>query len=243
MNEVAPTGVLRIGINLGNPVIAQRAPAGGEPLGVGAALGRAFAKQLGLRYQFRTWETAGKMADAAQRDEWDIAFLAVDPARASDIDFTAPYVHIEGTCMVRQDSRAMSLADLDQPGNRIVVALKSAYDLFLSREVRQATLIREPDSDAAVDAFLSHQLEAVAGIRQPLEAAARAEPALRVLAQSFMTIRQAAGVPKGRTRAHRLLAQFIEDSKRDGLVARALVDSGVGPVTIAPPATDPDLSR
>jgi len=243
MNEVAPTGVLRIGINLGNPVIAQRSPAGGDPLGVGAALGRAFAKHLGLPCQFRTWETAGKMADAAQRNEWDIAFLAVDPARATEIDFTAPYVHIEGTCMVRQDSRAMSLADLDQPGNRIAVALKSAYDLFLTREVRHATLIREPESDAAIDAFLSRELEAVAGIRQPLEAAAHAQPALRVLAQGFMTIRQAAGVPKGRTEAHQLLAQFIEDSKRSGLVARALAESGVGPVTIAPPATAPDPGR
>ncbi|MFM7569124.1 MAG: transporter substrate-binding domain-containing protein [Betaproteobacteria bacterium] len=243
MNEVAPTGVLHIGINLGNPVIAQRSPEGDEPLGIGAALGRAFANQLGLPYRFRTWDTAGKMADAAQRHEWDIAFLAVDPARAADIDFTAPYVHIEGTCMVRQDSPAISIADLDQPGNQIAVALKSAYDLFLSRDVRHATLIREPDSDAAVDAFLSRRLEAVAGIRQPLEAAAQAQPGLRVLAQSFMTIRQAAGVPKGRTKARQLLAQFIEDSKRNGLVARALADSGVGPVTIAPPASDPALNH
>jgi probable AcnD-accessory protein PrpF len=234
--EIAPSGVLRVGINLGNPVIAQKDEAGGEPRGVGAALGRELARRLGLPVAFVTYDTAGKMADAVKAGAWDVAFLAVDPARATDIEFTAPYVHIEGTYLVRADSPHRKVADLDREGIRIAVGNKTAYDLYLSREIGHATLERADGSAAAIAKFLAEGLDAAAGVRQPLEKYAAERPGLRVLDESFMVIRQASGVPKGRPQAAQYLAAFIEEAKRSGFVAKALKESGQGDVTIAPAA-------
>ncbi len=218
--EFSPTGVLRVGINLGNPVIAQRDPAGGDPKGVGAALAGELARRLGLETRFTTYETAGKLADAVA--DWDLAFLAVDPARATQIDFSAAYVHIEGTYMVAQDSALKSVRDVDKAGVRIAVGLKTAYDLYLTREIRNATLVRAGSSKAAIEEFLAGKLDVVAGVRQPLETAATAHPGLRVMADSFMVIRQASGVPRGRKNAASYLAALNEEMKASGFVARAL---------------------
>jgi polar amino acid transport system substrate-binding protein len=234
--ELAPTGTLRVGINLGNPVIAQRDPAGGDPKGVGAALGREFARRVGVPLRFCTYETAGKLADAVKEGAWDLAFLAVDPVRAADIDFTAPYVHIEGTYLVREGSAFREVGELDREGQSIAVGLKTAYDLFLTREIRHAQLVREASSGAAIEAFVAQGLDAVAGVRQPLASYAAGHPGLRVLDGSFMVIKQASGVPRGRPAAAAAVTAFIEEAKRSGFVARALRESGVGEVTIAPPA-------
>jgi hypothetical protein len=233
---IAPSGVLRVGINLGNPVIAQKGADGGEPKGVGAALGRELARRLALPVAFVTYDTAGRMADAVKAGAWDVAFLAVDPARATDIEFSAPYVHIEGTYLVREDSPYRSVADLDREAVRIAVGNKTAYDLFLTREIRHASLERVDGSAAAIEHFVAAGLDAAAGVRQPLAAWAASHPGFRVLDESFMVIRQAAGVPRGRPDAAAYLAAFIEDVKRSGLVAQALRESGQGEVTIAPPA-------
>ncbi len=232
--EFAPTGVLRAGINLGNPVIAQRDPQAGDPRGVGPGLARELARRLGVPIRFVTFETAGKLADAAKEGAWDVAFLAIDPARAIDIEFTGAYVNIEGTYMVPAESPLREIGDFDRAGLRIAVGLKTAYDLYLTREVKRAELVRAASSAAAIDLFLKGGLDAVAGVRQPLAAAAAAHPNLRVLATSFMVIRQAAGVPKGRPAAARYLAEFIEEAKASGLVARALTESGVADVSVAP---------
>ncbi|HQY45969.1 MAG TPA: 2-methylaconitate cis-trans isomerase PrpF [Usitatibacteraceae bacterium] len=233
--EIAPAGVLRVGVNFGNPVIAQRA-ADGTPQGVGPALARELARRLGLPVEFVAFDTAGKMADAAKAGAWDVAFLAADPARATDIDFTAPYVLIEGTYLVRADSPYRGVADLDQAGRRIAVGLKTAYDLFLTREIRHAALERVDGSPAAIERFVTQGLDAAAGVRQPLAAYAAAHHGLRVLEESFMVIRQAAAVPKGRPGAAAVLAAFIEEAKASGFVRRSLEASGQGEVTIAPPA-------
>lgn len=232
--ELAPSGVLRVGINLGNPVIAQRGPAGGDPQGVGAALGRELARRAGVPVRFVTYETAGKMADAVKAGEWDVAFLAVDPGRAGDIGFSAPYVLIEGAYLAPVASRFRANADVDVEGVRLGVGLKTAYDLYLSREIRRATLVRFESSQAAVARYLAGEVDVVAGVRQPLAAAAKSNAGHRVLPESFMVIRQAAGVPKARTAALAYLAAFIDDAKAAGFVAKALAASGVADVTIAP---------
>ncbi len=232
--ELAPGGTLRAGINVGNPVIAQRDPAGGDPRGVGAALARELARRIGAKVQFVTYETAGKLADAARQRAWDLAFLAVDPERAADIEFSPPYVHIEGTYMVRADSPLRAIEDVDHMGVRVAVGVKSAYDLYLTRHMKQAQLVRAANTPASIQQFLDDNLEVVAGVRQPLESAARERGGLRVMDGNFMVIRQASGVPKGRLAAHRYLSEFIEDVKRSGFVARALAESGVIGVTIAP---------
>jgi polar amino acid transport system substrate-binding protein len=235
MKELAPAGTLRAGINLGNPVIAQAGAEGGEPRGVGPALARELAARLGLPLAFVTYETAGKLAEAVKQGAWDVAFLAIDPERAQDIAFTGAYVHIEGTYMVREASPLKRIEDVDRDGIRIAVGLKTAYDLFLTRHLEKAELVRSGSSRAAIAQFLAENLEAVAGVKQPLVAKAAETPGLRVMDGSFMTIRQAAAVPRGRDAAREYLARFVEEMKAGGFVARALKDSGVE-ASVAPPA-------
>lgn len=232
--ELAPSGTLRVGINLGNPVICQRDPGGGDPKGVGPALGRELARRAGVPVTFTTYETAGLMADAVKRDEWDVAFLAIDPARATDIGFTEAYVLIEGAYMVPEGSPIRANEEVDQPGRKIAVGLKTAYDLYLTREIKRAELVRSESSKAAVAQYLAGGIDVVAGVRQPLAAAAKANPGHRVLPDSFMVIRQASGVPKARTAALAYLAEFIVESKKSGFVERALRESGITDVTVAP---------
>lgn len=232
--ELAPSGTLRVGINLGNPVICQRDPAGGDPKGVGPALARELGRRAGVPVKIVTYETAGLMADAVKQDEWDVAFLAIDPARATDIGFTEAYVLIEGAYMVPEGSPIRSSADVDHPGKRIAVGLKTAYDLYLTREIKRAELVRSDSSKAAIAQYLAGGIDVVAGVRQPLAAAAKEHPGNRVLADSFMVIRQASGVPKGRAAALEYLAAFIVDAKKSGFVDNALKESGITDVTVAP---------
>lgn len=235
-SEFAPTGVLRAGINFGNPVIAQVDPAGGDPRGVGPELARALARRLAIPITYVPYDTAGKMADAVKQGAWDVAFLAVDPARASDIDFSAPYVQIEGTYLVPRDSPLRAIADVDRPGIRVAVGDKTAYDLYLTRAMRSAELVRAPSSIAAVELFRARSLEAVAGVKNPLVAIAAKDANVRVIEGNFMVIGQASGVPRGRPEAARFLRGFIEDAKASGFVAAALKASGVTDAAVAPAA-------
>jgi polar amino acid transport system substrate-binding protein len=214
-------------------VIAQPGANGGDPQGVGPALAREVARRLGTPIAFTPYETAGKLADAVKQGAWDVAFLAIDPERATDIDFTAAYVHIEGTYMVASDSPLRTCEEVDREGVRVAVGLKTAYDLFLSRHLKHAQLVRSGSSRAAIEQYLADNLDAVAGVRQPLAAAAQRTAGLRVMDESFMVIRQAAGVPKGRRKAHAWLAAFIEEAKSSGFVKQALEGSGVA-ATVAP---------
>jgi len=236
--EFAPSGTLVMAVNYGNIVHTQRDPGGGDPRGVAPELARELARRLGVPIRYVTYEIAGKMADAVKEGAWDLAFLAVDPARAKDIAFSEPYVLIEGTYLVKSDSPMRRYEDLDKPGTRIAVGLKSAYDLFLSRELKHAELLRYPTSQAAIDAFVEGKdnLNAAAGVRQPLAIAAKKDARYRVIEKAYMTIGQAAGVPKQRTAAAKYLHDYIEEMKANGFVARKLAESGNADATVAPPA-------
>jgi polar amino acid transport system substrate-binding protein len=235
--DLAPTGTLRAGINHGNPILAQKDPATGDLRGVTVDLSRELARRIGVPIELVPYDAAGKMTDALKTGAWDVAFLAVDPGRASEISFSAPYLEIEGTYLVPADSPIRTIADVDVEGVRIAAGAKSAYDLFLSRSLTRARIVRAPTPVEAIDMFAADKLEAVAGVRQALVAASARIPGSRVLDDRFMVIAQAAGVPKGREAGARYLREFIEDAKASGLVAQALRDSGVGDsVTIAPPA-------
>ncbi|MEO5676501.1 MAG: transporter substrate-binding domain-containing protein [Usitatibacter sp.] len=236
--EFAPSGTLVMAVNYGNIVHTQKDPAGGPARGVAPELARELARRLGLPIGYVTYEIAGKVADAAKEGAWDLAFLAVDPARAKDISFSTPYVLIQGTYLVRKEATLQRVTDFDRPGMKIAVGLKSAYDLHLSRELKFAEPVRYPTSQAAVDAFLAGKdgLGAVAGVRQLLEATARKDSAFRVIDGAYMSIDQAAGVPNGRPNAARYLRDFIEEMKASGFVARKLAESGNADATIAPPA-------
>jgi len=152
VREFAPTGTLRAGINYGNPVIVQKDPSGGAPRGVGPDLARELAQRLGVGIAYVTYDTAGKLADGVRQDAWDVAFLAGEPERAKEIAFSPPYVQIEGTYMVRKDSPLKSVGDVDRKGTRVAVGNKTAYDLYLTRNLKQAELVRSPTSLDAIAA-------------------------------------------------------------------------------------------
>jgi polar amino acid transport system substrate-binding protein len=231
---LAPTGTLRAAINYGNPVLAQK-DGSGEPRGVSADLARELAPRLGVPLEFVAFDAAGKVFDALKSGAWDVAFLAIEPARAAEIEFTAPYVEIEGTYLVPADSPLKSVDEVDRDGVRIAVGNKSAYDLYLSRTLKHARLVRAPTSPAALELFLKDRLEVAAGVKQPLVEFAKGRPGLRVMDGRFMAIEQAMGTPKGRDAGARYLAGFVEEMKASGFVAEALRRSGQT-AAVAPPA-------
>jgi polar amino acid transport system substrate-binding protein len=237
LTDFAPTGKLRAALNLSNIVLVQRDAATGEPMGITPEFARELSRRLSLPLELVQFAAAGKVTDALKSGVWDVAFLAIEPARAAEIDFTAPYVLIEGTYMVRQDSPLKSIADVDRAGTRIAVGRGSAYDLFLTRTLKQATLVRAESGDAAIAQFIAQKLEAAAGVKQPLVAYAKAHPDMRVMDGRFQVIEQAMGVPKGRAAAARYLRGFVEEMKTSGFVADALRRSNQPDATVAPAAS------
>ena len=235
LKEFAPTGTLRAAINQGNTVLAQKGP-NGEALGITVDLARELARRLGLPIELITFDAAGKVFEAMKRGIWDIAFLAVEPVRAAEIDFTAPYVLIEGTYMVPKDSGLKTIEDVDKAGIRIAVATGSAYDLYLTRTIKNATLVRAPTGPLAMEMFMRDVLEVAGGVKQPLVEFAAAHPSLRVMDGRFMAIQQAMGMPKGRSKAHAYLKTFIEEMKASGFCAEALKRSNQPDAVVAPPA-------
>lgn len=237
-SELAPTGKLRVGINYGNPVLATRDPANGELRGVAVDLARELGTRSGLPVELVAFNSAGKMFDAVKAGAWDVAFLAIDPGRADEIVFTAPYVEIEGTYLVPSGAPFSTTADVDRHGVRIGVSAKSAYDLFLSRSIEQAELIRASDPNAAFELIVAGKVDVVAGVRQHLVASAAKLPGSRVLDGRFMAIQQALGIPKGCEEGARYLREFIEDVKASGFVAKAIDKAGVRGVSVAPRVAD-----
>ena len=237
LKDLAPTGKLRAAINLGNSVLAQKDEGTDEPKGITPDLARELARRLGVPVELITFDAAGKVFDAAKSGAWDIAFIAIEPVRAGDIEFSAPYVIIEGTYMVPKDSPLKAIADVDRPGVRIAVGPKSAYDLYLTRTIKNATIVRASAGGgrAMIDLFVKDKLEAVAGVKQPLLAYATDHPEVRVMDGHFMEIQQAMGTPKGRTAGAAYLRAFVEDVKRSGFVADALKRSNQS-AAVAPPA-------
>jgi polar amino acid transport system substrate-binding protein len=236
VRELAPTGRLRTAINFGNSVLAQPDPAGGPPRGVSGDLARELANRLGVGIDYVTFDAAGKVFEALKAGLWDIAFLAVDPVRAAGIAFTAPYVVIEGVYLVPKDSTLQTVEDVDRDGVRIAVAKGSAYDLYLSRAIRHATLVRKSSGPEALEMFVRDGLEAAGGVGQPMNAFAQSHPDTRVIPGRFMAIEQAMGTVKGRDAGIAYLRTFIEEMKASGFVARALAASGQGDAAVAPPA-------
>jgi polar amino acid transport system substrate-binding protein len=191
-------------------------------------------KWLDIPVELVGFESAGQMVAGLKAGEWDVAFLAIDPGRAGEIDFTAPYIEIEGTYLVPAGSPLQAMEDVDRNGVRIAVSANSAYDLFLSRSVGRAQLVRAPDPNAAFELLLAGKVDVAAGVRQSLLTNAEKLPGSRVFAGRFMAIQQALGIPNGRDDAVKYLRQFVEDAKASGLVARAIEKAGVRGVSVAP---------
>ena len=233
--ELGSTGKLRAAINFGNPILANRGP-GGEPVGVSVDLAREAARRLDLPLELVTFNSAGTVVEAMKAKTVDLGFVAVDPVRGVDMEQTSPYVIIEGAYAVRNNSPLQRNEEVDRPGTRIAVGRGSAYDLFLTRAIKQATLVRVPTSPVVVEEFLQQNLEVAAGVKQQLEMDAKRLGGVRLLPGRFMVIEQAMGVPKGRLAAHAWLRNFIEEMKASGFVAQALQRHRIEGAAVAPRA-------
>ena len=230
-----PTGKLRAAINLGNPILANLDAGSGQPVGVSIDLARGFAGLLGVELELLVFDAAGKSVAAVTEERADIGFFAVDPLRGQGIAFTAPYVLIEGSYMVPEASPIQRNEEVDQAGHRVVVGTGSAYDLYLTRALAHAEIVRAPTSPAVMSVFLTQQLEVAAGVRQQLLADAARQPGLRLLPGRFMVIEQAMGCPKGRgADAALALARYVETMKASGSVQTALQHHGIEGATVAP---------
>jgi polar amino acid transport system substrate-binding protein len=234
ISAFTPTGCLRASINLGNPILAKRNSASGEPVGVSVDLAREFARRLGVKIELVVLDTAGKSVETVRNEKADIGFFAIDPLRGEGISFTAPYVLIEGCYLVRADSPLRKNDEVDNVAFRVTVGAGSAYDLYLTRELKHAQIIRAPSSPAVVETFLAGNHDVAAGVKQQLEFDAERTPGLRLLPGSFMLIEQAMGTPKSRgQQAVDCLIAFVEEMKDSGFVADALMSHGIQGATVA----------
>ena len=234
-SELAPTGRLRVGINFGNALLAVK-DSSGQPGGIAVLLAQELARRANLPMDIVPYESAGRMADGVKTGAWDVAFLAADPDRAGEIGFTAPYLEIDSTYLVPASSPLRTQQDVDRAGVRIAVSAKSAYDLYLTRELERAQLVRAPSPNESVDLFFKEKLDALAALRPVLVDLAEQHPDTRVLDGRFTVVTQAVGAPKGRAQAVEYFKAFIEDAKSSGLVAKAIATSGVRGVSVAPAA-------
>jgi polar amino acid transport system substrate-binding protein len=233
MNLLTPTGRLRAAINTGNAVLARRD--GDSAQGVSVDLAAEFARRLGVPLQLVVVDTAAKSVEAVASEQADIGFFAIDPKRGEQIAFTGPYVLIEGAYAVKDESPLQANEEVDRAGTRVVVGQGSAYDLYLSRELKQATILRAPSTPAVVRHFLETGAEVAAGVKQQLDADMQRIPGLRLLPGRFMVIRQAMGCQRSRGEAAaRELAAFVEEMKASGFVAQALANNGIEGASVAP---------
>lgn len=230
---LAPQGVLRVVINMGNAILTRTDDAGG-PAGISVDLAREFARRRGLPIELTTVPNAAASVAAVASGAVDLGFFAVDPARATEVRFTTPWVLIEGWYLVREASPIIDLAGVDRPGNRIAVGRGSAYDLFLSREIREASLERTTTSQKVVAFFLANDYEVAAGIRQQLEADMARHPGLRLLPERFMVIRQALGVPAGRDpKVAGMIDVFLAQVRAERFIDRIIAENRVEGATVA----------
>lgn len=232
VTDLAPTGTLRASINQGNPVLAQGTP--GEPTGVTVDIARETGRRLGVPVELLCFDAARKSYEAMATGQADLCFLAIDPQREESVTFTTPYVVIEGVYAVPNDSAISGIEEVDRPGVRIGVKRGSAYDLFLTRTLAHASLVRGDDGTTE---FLERGLEALAGIRQPVTELVAARPELRLVDGRFMEIRQAVGTTKSRRpETAEFLRDLVEELKASGFVAESLRRARQSDTLVAPPA-------
>ncbi|MBW8268138.1 ABC transporter substrate-binding protein [Caldovatus aquaticus] len=236
LRELAPTGVLRAGINLSNfLLVTGRSPAG-EPEGVAPDMARALAERLGVPVRYVPYPRPGELADAVGTGAWDVGLIGAEPQRAEKIAFSPAYCEIEATYLVPAGSPIASIAQVDRPGVRIAVTARSAYDLWLARNIRHATLVRTETLDAAFERFVAEGLEVLAGLRPRLLADAEKLPGSRLLEGRFTAVQQAIGTARANAAGAAFLRAFVEEAKASGLVARLIARHKVRGLSVAPPA-------
>ena len=232
VEELAPTGVLRAGINLSNFLLVTARAANGDPQGIAPDMAAEIAARLKVPLQLIPYESPGLLADAVAN--WDVGLIGAEPARAAQITFSAAYLEIEATYLVPGDSKIRSIEEIDRKGVRIAVAARSAYDLYLSRSIKQAELVHANGLDASYELFVREKLDALAGLRPRLVKDVQKLPGARLLEGRFTAVQQAVGTPKARVTSAGFLAAFVEEAKASGLVARLIERHAVRGVNVAP---------
>jgi ABC-type amino acid transport substrate-binding protein len=232
---LTPTGKLRASINLGNPILANRNPADGKPVGISVDLVTELASRIGAELELVVFDSAGKSVEAVTAQQADIGFFAIDPIRGKGLLFTAPYVLIEGSYLVADVSPLSRNEEVDREGTSVVVGKGSAYDLYLTRELKNARIVRAATSPAVVDTFIAEQADVAAGVRQQLEADAARKSGLRLLPGRFMVIQQAVGIPAASgSDARDHVAAFVEEMKASGFVLQSMERHGIKGAVVAP---------
>jgi polar amino acid transport system substrate-binding protein len=235
MKELTPTGKLRVGVNLSNFLLVQR-NADGTIRGIVPDLAEELAKRLGVTAELRKYEKVGEVADGAKKGEWDVAFIGAEPQRAAEIDFTAPYVEIEACYLVPAGSPIRSMDDVDRKGVRIAVGDRSAYHLWLPRNIKHATLMTADGIEASYQLFLKEKLDVLAGLKPRLMDDVAKLAGAKILEGRFTAVQQAIGTPKGRPEGAAYLRKFAEEVKASGLVAKLIERHGIRGLAVAAPA-------
>jgi polar amino acid transport system substrate-binding protein len=234
--QLAPHGVLRAAINMSNFLLVTGRTASGDPQGVSPSMAAAIADRLGVPVKYVPFPKPGELADQAGKDVWDIGNIGAEPARAEKIAFTAAYCEIEATYLVPAGSPLKSIADVDKPGVRIAVTARSAYDLWLERNIKHATLVRSDSLDSALQQFVAEKFEALAGLRPRLITDVKTLPGAVLLDGQFTAVQQAVGTAKANTEGAAFLSAFVEEAKASGLVASFIAQHKVQGLSVAPPA-------
>jgi polar amino acid transport system substrate-binding protein len=234
--ELAPTGVLRAGINLSNFLLVTGKSPAGDPSGVSPDVAREVARRLGVPIKYVPFKSPGELADQALNDIWDIGLIGAEPQRAETIAFTAAYCEIEATYLVPAGSKLKAIADVDAPGVRIAVTGRSAYGLWADRNIKHATLVRSDTLDSAYEQFVREKLEALAGLRPRLLSDVAKLQGARILEGRFTAVQQAIGTPRKNIAGAAFLADFVEEAKESGFIASLIERHKVVGLSVAPPA-------
>ena len=225
LKSFAPNGTLRVGINLGNPVLASEDAATKKLSGVTIDIANEIGKRINLPIQLIPYKSAGATVDSIKNGDLDLVFVAIDPMRGVDVSYTPAYIQIEGAYMVKSSSALKRNEEVDAAGTEIVVGKGSAYDLFLTREIKNATLLRAANSQSVIDDFMLGKGNVAAGVKQQLESDAKRYEGLRMLPGRFMVINQAIGVAKARPdfeKTTTYLSEVITQLKQSGFIANSL---------------------
>jgi polar amino acid transport system substrate-binding protein len=231
--ELAPTGVLRAGINMSNFLLVTSKSASGDPQGVSPDMAAEIARRLGVPVKYVQFDRPSKLADAAGTNSWDIGLIGAEPQRAEKITFTNAYCEIEATYLVPNGTTISSIAEVDRSGNRITVRRGAAYDLWLERNIKQATLLRSDSAEGPFDQFVNEKLEAYAALRPQLLTDVEKLPGSKILSGNFMTVQQAIGTAKPNTAGAKFLSEFVEEAKKSGFVAGLIEKHHVKGLSVA----------
>jgi polar amino acid transport system substrate-binding protein len=217
-------------------LFAVRDPKTGEGSGIAVDLAREFGRRLGVPVELVGYNSGGQLTAGLKAGGWDVAFLAFEQGRTNEISFSAPFAETDATYLVPAGSPLRTATDVDQKGVRIAVSAKGGNDLFLTRTLKNATLVRAPSPEATFKLFVADKLEAYASLKPSLLAIADKLPGSRLVEGRYTVIGYSAGVPKGRDAGAQYLGEFIEDAKASGLVAKSIEKHGIRGLSVAPPA-------